>query len=96
MSVQNQVKGVTSLVGWKVHRLVKAKVIQQRRQTDSKRIGGDINMNVEISDDEEAAFHSVAVFEEVREFLEEMRVSKLVLLVGRWTIQTEELSASLA
>ena len=46
-------------------------------------------MNVEISDDEEAAFHCVAVFKEVREFLEEKRVSKLVLLVGRWTIQTE-------
>ena len=89
MSVQNQVKGVTSLVGGKGHRLVKAKVIQQRRQTDSKRIGGDINMNVEISD-EEAAFHGVAVFKEVGEFLEEKRVSKL-LLVGRWTIQTEEL-----
>ena len=56
---------------------------------DSKRIGWDINMNVEISDDEEAAFHCVAVFKEVREFLEEKRVSKLVLRVGRWTIQTE-------
>ncbi|WP_419595910.1 hypothetical protein, partial [Thiolapillus sp.] len=74
MSVQNQVKGVTSLVGGKGHRLVKAKVIQQRRQTDSKRIGGGINMNVEISDDEEAAFHGVAVFKEVGEFLEEKRV----------------------
>ncbi|WP_419585362.1 hypothetical protein [Thiolapillus sp.] len=91
MSVQNQVKGVTSLVGGKGHRLVKAKVIQQRRQTDSKRIGGGINMNVEISDDEEAAFHGVAVFKEVGEFLEEKRVGKLVLFVGRWTIQTEEL-----
>ena len=68
MSVQNQVKGVTSLVGGKGYRLVKAKVIQQCRQTDSKRIGGDIDMKVEISDDEEAAFHSVAVFKEVREF----------------------------
>ena len=68
MSVQNQVKGVTSLAGGKGHCLVKAKVIQQPRQTDSKRIGGDINMNVEISDEEEAAFHSVAVFKEVREF----------------------------
>ena len=48
-------------------------------------------MNVEISDDEVAAFHSVAVFKEVREFLEENRVSKLFLVVGRWTIQTEEL-----
>ena len=38
---------------------------------DSKRIGWDINMNVEISDDEEAAFHGVAVFKEVWEFLEE-------------------------
>ena len=91
MSVRNQVKGVTSLVGGKGHRLVKAKVIQQRRQTDSKRIGGGINMNVEISDDEEAAFHGVAVFKEVGEFLEEKRVGKLVLFVGRWTIQTEEL-----
>ena len=71
MSVQNQVKGMTSLVGGKGHHLVKAKVIQQHRQTDSKRIGGDINMNVEISDDEEAAFHSIAVFKAVREFLEE-------------------------
>ena len=53
------------MVGGKGHRLVKAKVIQQRRQTDSKRIGGDINMNVEISDDEEAAFHTVALFKEV-------------------------------
>ena len=88
MSVQ---KGVTCLVGGKGHRLVKAKVIQQRRQTDSKRIGGDINLNVEISGDEEAAFHTVAVFKEVREFLEENRVSKLFLVVGRWTIQTEEL-----
>ena len=68
MSVQNQVKCMTSLVGGKGHRLVKAKVIQQCRQTDSKRIGGDIDMKVEISDDEEAAFHSVAVFKEVREF----------------------------
>ena len=84
------------MVGGKGHRLVKAKVIQQRRQTVSKRIGGGVNMNVEISDDEEAAFHAVAVFNEVGEFLEEKRVSKLVLLVGRWTIQTEELSASLA
>ena len=50
---------------------VKARVIQQRRQTDSKRIGGDINMNVEISDDEEAAFPAVAVFKKVRELLEE-------------------------
>ena len=91
MSVQNQVKGVTSLVGGKGHRLVKTKVIQQRRQTDSKRIGGGINMNVEISDDEEAAFHGVAVFKEVGEFLKEKRVGKLVLLVGMWTIQTEEL-----
>ena len=91
MSVQNQVKGVTSLVSGKGHRLVKAKVIQQRRQMDSKRIGGDINMNVEISDDEDAAFHGVAVFKEVGEFLEEKRVGKLVLFVGRWTIQTEEL-----
>ena len=41
---------------------------------DSKRIGWDINMNVEISDDEEAAFHCVAVFKEVREFLEEKRL----------------------
>ena len=65
MSVQNQVKGVTSLVGGKGHRLVKTKVIQQCRLTDSKRIGRDINMNVEISDDEEAAFHGVAVFKEV-------------------------------
>ena len=48
-------------------------------------------MNVEISDDEEAVFHGVAVFKEVGEFLEEKRVSKLVLLVERWTIQTEEL-----
>ena len=39
MSVQNQVKGVTSLVGGKGHCLVKAKVIQQCRQTDSQRIG---------------------------------------------------------
>ena len=91
MSVQNQVKVVTSLVGGKGHRLVKAKVIQQRRQTDSKRIGGDINMNIEISDDEEVAFHGVALFKEVGEFLEEKRVSKLVLFVGRWTMQTEEL-----
>ena len=81
---------MTSLVGGKDHRLVKAKVIKQRRLTDSKRIGGDIDMNVEISDDEEAAFQGVAVFKEVGEFLEEKRVSKL-LLVGRWTIQTEEL-----
>ena len=91
MSVQNQVKGVTSLVGGKGHRLVKAKVIKQRRPTDSKRIGGDIDMNVQISDDEEAAFHGVAVFKEVGEFFEEKRVGKLVLFVGRWTIQTEEL-----
>ena len=91
MSVQNQVKGVTSLVGGKCHHLVKTKIIQQRRQTDSKRIGGDINMNVEISYDEEDAFHGVAVFKEVGEFLEEKRVGKLVLVVGRWTIQTEEL-----
>ena len=48
-------------------------------------------MNAEISDDEEAAFHGVAVFKEVGEFLEEKRVCKLVLFVGRWTIQTEEL-----
>ena len=48
-------------------------------------------MNVEISEFEEAAFHGVAVFKEVREFLEENRVSKLFLVVGRWTIQTEEL-----
>ena len=82
MSVQNQVKGVTSLVVWKGHRLVKAKVIQQRRQTDSKRIDGDINMNVEISDDEEAAFHGVAVFKEVGEFLEEKRVGSWFLLLG--------------
>ena len=81
ISVQNQVKGVTSLVGGKGHRLVKAKVIQQRRQMDSKRIGGDINMNVEISYDEEAAFHGVAVFKEVGEFLEEKRVGMLVLFV---------------
>ena len=79
------------MVGWKGHRLVKAKVIQERRQTDSKRIGGDINMNIEISDDEEAAFHAFAMFKEVGEFLQEKRVSKLVLLVGRWTIQTKEL-----
>ena len=78
-------------MGGKGHRLVKAKVIQQGRQTDSKRIGGDINLNVEISGDEEAAFHGVAAFKEVSEFLEEKRVSKLVLLVRRWTIQTEEL-----
>ena len=91
MSVQNQVKCMTSLVGGKGHRLVKAKVIKQRRLTDSKRIGRDIDMNVEISDDEEAAFHGVAVFKEVWEFLEEKRVGKLVLFVGRWTIQTEEL-----
>ena len=96
MSVQNQVKGVTSLVGGKGHRLVKAKVVQQCRQTDSKRIGGDINMNVETSNDEEAAFHTVAEFKEVVECLEEKRVSKLVLFFGRWTIQTEELYASLA
>ena len=70
-SVQNQVNGMPSLVGGKGHRLVKAKVIQQCRQTNSKRIGGDINVNVEISDDEEAAFHAVAVFEEVGELLEE-------------------------
>ena len=82
---------MTSFVGGKDHRLVKAKVIKQRRLTDSKRIGGDIDMNVEISDDEEAAFHGVAMFKEVGELLEEKRVSKLVLLVGRWTIQTEEL-----
>ena len=79
------------MVGGKGHRLVKTKVIQQCRLTDSKRIGRDINMNVEISDDEEVAFHGVAVFKEVGEFLEEKRVSKLVLLVGRWTMQTEEL-----
>ena len=48
-------------------------------------------MNVEISDDEDVAFHGVAVFKEVGEFLEEKRVGKLVLLVGMWTIQTEEL-----
>ena len=71
MSVQNQVEGMSSLVGGKGHRLVKAKVIQQRRQMDSKRIGGDINMNVEISYDEEAAFHGVAVLKVVREFSEE-------------------------
>ena len=52
-------------------------------------------MNVEISDDEEAAFHTVALFKEVGEFLEEKRVNKMVLLVGRWTIQKEELQASL-
>ena len=48
-------------------------------------------MNVEISDDEEAAFHGVAVFKEVGKFLEEKRVGKLVLFVGRWMIQTEDL-----
>ena len=48
-------------------------------------------MNVKIFDDEEAAFHGVAVFKEVGEFLEEKRVCKLVLFVVRWTIQTEEL-----
>ena len=58
---------------------------------DSKRIGWDINMNVEISDDEEAVFHGVAVLKEVEQFLEEKRVGKLVLVVGRWTIQTEDL-----
>ena len=79
------------MVVGKGHRLVKAKVIKVHSQTDNMRIGGDINMNVEISDDEVAAFHSVAVFKEVREFLEENRVSKLFLVVGRWTIQTEEL-----
>ena len=79
------------MVGGKGHRLVKTKVIQQCRLTDSKRIGGDINMNIEISDDEEVAFHGVALFKEVGEFLEEKRVGKLVLLVGMWTIQTEEL-----
>ena len=47
-------------------------------------------MDVAVSDDDVAAFHAVAVFKEVGEFLEEKRVSKL-LLVGRWTIQTEEL-----
>ena len=83
------------MVGGKGHRLVKTKVIQQCRLTDSKRIGRDINMNVEISDDEEAAFHTVALFKEVGEFLEEKRVNKMVLLVGRWTIQKEELQASL-
>ena len=88
MSVQNQVKGVTSLVDGKGHHLVKAKVIQQCRQMGSKRIGGDINMNVEISND---AFHGLAVFKEVGEFLEEKRFGKLVLFVGRWTMQTEEL-----
>ena len=86
-----EVKCVTCVVGGKSHRLVKAKVIQQCRQMGSKRIGWDINMNVEISDDEEAAFHCVAVFKEVREFLEENRVSKLFLVVGRWTTQKEEL-----
>ena len=79
------------MVGGKGHRLVQIKVIQQCRQTDSKRIGGDINMNVEISYDEEDAFHGGAVFKEVGEFSEEKRVGKLVLFVGRWTIQTEEL-----
>ena len=79
------------MVGGKGHRLVKAKVIQQGRQTDSKRIGGDIDMNVEIFDDEEAVFHGVAVLKEVEQFLEEKRVGKLVLVVGRWTIQTEDL-----
>ena len=51
----------------------------------------DINMNVAVSDDDVAAFHAVAVFKEVGEFLEEKGVSELVLLVGRWMIQTEEL-----
>ena len=55
------------MVGGKGHRRIKAKVIQQCRQTDRKRIGGDINKNVEI-DDEEAAFYDVAVFKEVGEF----------------------------
>ena len=82
MSVQNQVKGVTSLVGGKGYRLVQAKVIQQRRQMDSKRIGGDINMNVEISDDEEAVFHGVAVFKEVGEFLEKRESVSLFFLLG--------------
>ena len=58
-------------------------VILQCRQTDSKRIGGDINMNVEISYKEEAAFHGVEVFKEVGEFLDEKRVGLLVLFVGR-------------
>ena len=92
--MQNQVEGVISFVEGKGHRLVKAKVTQQCTQTENKRIGGDINMNVEISDDEGSAFHGVAVFKEVGELSEEKTVSKLVLLVGRWTIQTEELQAS--
>ena len=62
---------MTCVVGGKSHRLVKAKVIQQCRQMGSKRIGWDINMNVEISND---AFHGLAVFKEVREFLEEKRL----------------------
>ena len=94
--MQNQVEGLTSLVGGKGHRRIKAKVIQQCRQTDSQRIGGDININVDISDDEGSAFCGVAVFKEVGEFLEENRVNKLVLLVGRWTIQRKQLQASLA
>ena len=52
-----------------------------------------MRMNVALSNDEEAAFHAVAVFKEVGEFLEEKRVSKLVLLVRRWMIRTEELQA---
>ena len=87
MSVQNQVKGVTSLVGGKGHRLVKAKVIQQCRQTDSKRIGGNINMNVEISNDEEAAFVTfvkTAITEKVREREEDFSFHMLDMIVAKF------------
>ena len=87
MSVQNQVEGMSSLVGGKGHRLVKAKVIQQCRQTDSKRIGGNINMNVEISNDEEAAFVTfvkTAITEKVREREEDFSFHMLDMIVAKF------------
>ena len=65
MSVQNQVKGVTSWWVGKVTAWSRPKSSSSADRRTARGLVGGINMNVEISDDEEAAFHGVAVFKEV-------------------------------
>ena len=87
---------MTFLVGREGHSLVQGEVGKQRSQPDCQRIGGDIDVDIEVPDKQKASVQSVTIGEEIRELLEEEAGGKLISPAGRWAVEAEELETTLA
>jgi len=70
---------------------VQTVVVKQCRQADSKGINGNINMNVEITNNQQTAFHSVTVFKQIRELLKKECIGKFIFPVRGQTIESDKL-----